>query len=148
MKIVASGRSRVQLNRQVVKRFKDLSDTVSIVVFSPDDLELVKGSPGIRRNYIDEILLGCDKNFRLVKTNFDRVIKQRNNLLKQGRGRLSKELEASLSIWNSQFIELSEAISKSRTELVRDIEPLVNTFYSQVAGKKEHVKFNQNMYIF
>ena len=141
MKIVASGRSRVQLNRQVVKRFKDLSDTVSIVVFSPDDLELVKGSPGIRRNYIDEILLGCDKNFRLVKTNFDRVIKQRNNLLKQGRGRLSKELEASLSIWNSQFIELSETISKSRTELVRDIEPLVNTFYSQVAGKKEQVKF-------
>jgi DNA replication and repair protein RecF len=141
MKIVASGRSRVQLNRQAVKRFKDLSDTVSIVVFSPDDLELIKGSPAIRRNYIDEILLSCDKKYRQVKTNFDRVIKQRNNLLKQGRGRLTKDLEASLSIWNSQFVELSKVISKSRTELVRDIEPLVDTFYSQVAGKDEQVKF-------
>jgi DNA replication and repair protein RecF len=141
MKIVASGRSRVQLNRQIVKRFKDLSDTVSIVVFSPDDLELIKGSPGIRRNFIDEVLLSCDKKFRVVKANFDRVIKQRNNLLKQCRGRLSKELEESLSIWNSQFIELSEVIGRNRTQLVRDIEPLVNTFYSQVAGKEEQVNF-------
>jgi len=141
MKIVAAGRSRVQLNRQIVKRFKDLSDTVSIVVFSPDDLELIKGSPGIRRNFIDEVLLSCDKKFRVVKANFDRVIKQRNNLLKQCRGRLSKELEESLSIWNSQFIELSEVIGRNRTQLVRDIEPLVNTFYSQVAGKEEQVNF-------
>ncbi|HJM20841.1 MAG TPA: DNA replication/repair protein RecF [Acidimicrobiales bacterium] len=139
LELAAGGRSRAQINRQRVQRFKDLGDVVRTVIFSPDDLELLKGSPAMRRGLVDDVLASIDSQFRAVRTDFDHILRQRNNLLKQGRGRLTPELEANLDIWNEQFIEVSNEIGRCRSNFVEKIEPIVADFYLRVAGTDDQV---------
>lgn len=134
IELASQGRSKAQVNKQKVKRFRDLGDTVRIVVFSPDDLEIIKGSPSVRRALLDETIAVGSAEFRAVRTEFDQILRQRNNLLKQARGRHTDELESNLLIWDNQLIEAAETIGKQRANFVASIQPVVADFYQRVAG--------------
>lgn len=134
IELAPQGRSKAQVNKQKVKRFRDLGDTVRIVVFSPDDLEIIKGSPSVRRALLDETIAVGSAEFRAVRTEFDQILRQRNNLLKQARGRHTDELESNLLIWDNQLIEAAETIGKQRANFVASIQPVVADFYQRVAG--------------
>jgi DNA replication and repair protein RecF len=139
LELSIGGRSRAQINKQRVKKFRDLGDTVRVVVFSPDDLELIKGAPSIRRSLLDDALASINRQFRAVRTDFDRILRQRNNLLKQARGRLTPDLEESLFIWNQQLVEAADEIGDHRSRFVSSIEPVVADFYRRVAGTDDQV---------
>ena len=139
LELSIGGRSRAQINKQRVKKFRDLGDTVRVVVFSPDDLELIKGAPSIRRSLLDDALASINRQFRAVRTDFDRILRQRNNLLKQARGRLTSGLEESLFIWNQQLVEAADEIGDHRSRFVSNIEPVVADFYRRVAGTDDQV---------
>jgi DNA replication and repair protein RecF len=139
LELSIGGRSRAQINKQRVKKFRDLGDTVRVVVFSPDDLELIKGAPSIRRSLLDDALASINRQFRAVRTDFDRILRQRNNLLKQARGRLTPDLEESLFIWNQQLVEAADEIGDHRSRFVSNIEPVVADFYRRVAGTDDQV---------
>ena len=87
--IVANGRNRTQLNRQPLRRARDLLGALRVTVFSPDDLVLVKGSPGERRELLDDVLVGLHPRHDQQRTDLDRVLRQRGALLKQAGGRPS-----------------------------------------------------------
>lgn len=139
LELSIGGRSRAQINKQRVKKFRDLGDTVRVVVFSPDDLELIKGPPSIRRSLLDDALASINRQFRAVRIDFDRILRQRNNLLKQARGRLTSDLEESLFIWNQQLVEAADEIGDHRSRFVSNIEPVVADFYRRVAGTDDQV---------
>ena len=139
LELSIGGRSRAQINKQRVKKFRDLGDTVRVVVFSPDDLELIKGPPSIRRSLLDDALASINRQFRAVRIDFDRILRQRNNLLKQARGRLTPDLEESLFIWNQQLVEAADEIGDHRSRFVSNIEPVVADFYRRVAGTDDQV---------
>ena len=139
IELAASGRSRAQVNKQRVQKFRDLGDTVRAVVFSPDDLALIKGPPSIRRSLLDDVLASINPEFRAIRVDFDRILRQRNNLLKQGRGRFTPELETSLSVWNQQLIDVGTRIGDYRAEFVENIAPIVADFYGRVAGTNDEV---------
>lgn len=139
LELSIGGRSRAQINKQRVKKFRDLGDTVRVVVFSPDDLELIKGAPSIRRSLLDDALASINRQFRAVRIDFDRILRQRNNLLKQARGRLTSDLEESLFIWNQQLVEAADEIGDHRSRFVSNIEPVVADFYRRVAGTDDQV---------
>ena len=139
LELTTGGRSRAQVNKQRVKKFRDVSDTVRVVVFSPDDLELIKGPPSVRRSLLDDALASINIQFRATRTDFDRILRQRNNLLKQARGRMTTDLEASLVIWNQQLVDAAAQIGDDRSSFVQDIEPIVADFYERVAGTDEQV---------
>ena len=73
IELAAQGRSKAQVNKQKVKRFRDLGDTVRIIVFSPDDLEIIKGPPSVRRSLLDETIAIGNAEFRSVRTEFDQI---------------------------------------------------------------------------
>ena len=91
--IAPAGRNRVQVNRQPLRRARDLLGALRVTVFSPDDLALVKGGPGERRRYLDDTLVAVHPRNDALRRDVDRILKQRNALLKQAGGRLDPEVE-------------------------------------------------------
>lgn len=142
---IATGRSRVQVNRQPLKRVRDLVDVVRVVVFSPDDLELIKGAPSVRRGLLDDVLASIDAGFRQQRADLDRVLRQRNNLLKQSRGRMDGEIEATLMVWDLKLAAAGEFVADARQALVHEIQPVVADYYARVAGAPESVTLQLEM---
>ncbi|MFL2987749.1 MAG: DNA replication/repair protein RecF [Candidatus Poriferisodalaceae bacterium] len=134
VELAAHGRSKAQVNKQKLKRFRDLGDTVRIVVFSPDDLGIIKGSPSIRRSLLDETIAIGSAEFRAARTDFDQIVRQRNNLLKQARGRSSEDLASNLLVWDEQLIGAANVVGQHRSNFIASIQPVVCDFYQRVAG--------------
>src|SRR5207244_1493998 len=80
--LATAGRDRVLVNRQPLRRAGDLLGALRVVVFSPDDLALVKGGPAERRRYLDDTMVAVDSRLDAVRDEFDRVLRQRNALLR------------------------------------------------------------------
>lgn len=119
------GRSRMLLNRQRVARTADLGEGILVVVFSPDDLELVKGGPGERRRFLDEVGALLHPAHARLKSDLDKILKQRNTLLKQSGGRLDGDTAATLDVWDARLVETGSALAQSRERVVELIEPRV-----------------------
>jgi len=85
--IQPSGRNRVQVNRQPLRRARDRLGSLRATVFTPDDLEIVKGGPSERRRYLDDALVALAARNDALRGEVDKVLKQRNALLKQAAGR-------------------------------------------------------------
>lgn len=137
--LTESGRGRVQVNKQRLARTRDLLGALRVSVFSPDDLELVKGGPAGRRAYLDESLVARRPAFDVLRSDLDRILRQRNALLKQSGGRLSAEAEATLMVWDTKLVEAGEALADARSALIDDLSPVLAQAYDDVAGRPAHV---------
>ena len=96
--LVASGRNRVQVNRQPLQRARDLLGVLRVTVFAPDDLDLVKGGPTERRRYLDDALVASHPRYDALRGEVDKVHKQRNALLKGASGRLDEGAAFTLDV--------------------------------------------------
>lgn len=132
--IVVSGRSRILVNRQRLVRNRDLLGALRVTVFAPDDLTLVKGGPGERRRYLDDALVSLRPKNDVLRMDYERIVRQRNALLKQAGGRLTPEIETTLDVWNSKMVECGEALAGERLRLLDALRPHLSTAYTQVAG--------------
>jgi DNA replication and repair protein RecF len=134
VELAAVGRNRVQVNRQKLARVRDLLGAVRVTVFSPDDLILVKGSPGDRRRFMDDTLVALATKYDAVRLEIDRIVRQRNTLLKQAAGRLTDEIEVTLDVWDTKFAEIADQFGYARATLVARLNPMVQEAYEQLAG--------------
>jgi DNA replication and repair protein RecF len=132
--IPVTGRARVAVNRQPLKRSRDLLGALRVTVFSPDDLVLVKGSPGERRRYLDDVLVALHPKNDALRAEVDRVLRQRNTLLRQLGGRLTAEAAPTLDVWDAKLVQAGEALAAAREELVATLEPVLARAYANVAG--------------
>lgn len=135
----ARGRGRVQVNRQRLNRTNDLLDMLRLSVFAPDDLELVKGSPGNRRDLLDRALVSVQPRLDSVRRDLARILKQRNALLRQARGRLDDDAARTLDVFDDRFAAVSETIGAARAQLVADVQPFVQQAYETLAGPSKSV---------
>jgi DNA replication and repair protein RecF len=135
----AVGRDRVLVNRQPLKRARDLLGTVRTTVFSPDDLVLVKGGPAERRRLLDDALVACAPRHDATRSDLDRILRQRTTLLKQAGGRLSPEVAATLDVWDAKLAEVGEVLGTAREKLVARLEPVVAKAYDDVASAAAQV---------
>lgn len=131
----ANGRNRAQLNRQPLRRARDLLGALRVTVFSPDDLSLVKGSPGDRRGYLDETLVALHPRHDQTRTDLDRILRQRGALLKGAGGRLNAEVELTLDVFDAKLVTAGEALARARQDLVAELEPLMGDAYDRVARR-------------
>jgi DNA replication and repair protein RecF len=134
--LVAGGRSRVQVNRQRLARSRDLLGALRVSVFAPDDLALVKGGPGERRRFLDEALVALHVRNDRLRSDLDRVLRQRNALLKQcigGRG-FDESAAFTLDVWDAKLAEAGEALANARVALVTTLGPALTEAYSAVAS--------------
>ncbi len=132
---LARGRpNRVQVNKQRVSRRADLVGLVPVTVFGPDDLELIKGGPGLRRDYLDDVLVQLHPGHARTRSEVERVLKQRNALLRSAHGRLTADVAATLDVWNTKFVAAGEEWAAARADLVARLEPRVRDAYDHLAG--------------
>jgi DNA replication and repair protein RecF len=135
VQINRSGLNRAQVNRSVIKT-RELPRYFSSVLFAPEDLALVRGDPSGRRRFLDELLVLRTPRLSGVLSDYERVLKQRNTLLKSARssGVRGSQL-GTLDIWDERLVALGSEIIDERAELVRLlIEPL-RAAYRSVAGE-------------
>ena len=110
IELVPGRRDRILLNRQRVSRSEELLDVLQVTVFTPDDLILVKGSPEYRRDYLDDVLGASSSRLGALRRNVERVLRQRNTLLRQVSGHTSSEVIATLDVWDSELAATGEAL--------------------------------------
>ena len=134
-----TGRDRVQVNRQPLKRSRDLLGALRVSVFSPDDLVLVKGGPAERRRWLDETLVALHPKHDAVRADLERVLRQRNTLLKQAGGRLTAEVASTLDVWDAKLAATGEVLVEAREEAVERLAPAMGTAYDQVASRADVV---------
>ena len=136
--LVAAGRNRVQVNRQKLQRVRDLLGTVRVTVFSPDDLIVVKGGPGDRRRFMDDTLVALATKYDAIRLEIDRIVKQRNTLLKQaqkaGHRDLPDDIAVTLDVWDAKFTEIADQFGYARATLVARLAPMVQEAYERLAG--------------
>lgn len=138
--VAATGRSRVQVNRQRLARSRDLLDALRVTVFAPDDLDLVKGGPSSRRRYLDDLLVAVHPRHDGTRSDLDRVLRQRNALLKQAGGRLDDAAAATLDVWDARLVTAATAWGTARRELVGELEPVLARAYDTVAEAAAEVR--------
>lgn len=129
-----AGRSRVLVNRQKLPRTRDLLGVVRVSVFSPDDLALVKEGPSERRRFLDDTLVALALKYDAMRLELDRVVKQRNTLLKQAAGRLDETSATTLDVWDAKYAELGDRFGQARAVLIARLSPIVQEAYEHLAG--------------
>ena len=135
LSISRTGRNRVLVNKQPLRRARDLLGVIRVTVFSPDDLAVVKEGPGVRRRFLDDTLVALAVKYDAMRLELDRVLKQRNTLLKQLGGRLNNEAEITLDVWDAKLAELGDRFGLARATLVARLSPMVTEAYEQLAGR-------------
>ncbi len=132
------GRSnRARINKSPLPRSRDMLGLVRTVLFSPEDLTLVKGDPSDRRRFLDDLLVQRAPRYAGIRADYDRVLRQRNALLKtardRGRRAPDEHFASTLEVWNQQLATVGTELLAARLALVADLEPLVGRAYETVA---------------
>ena len=128
------GRDRAQVNRQRVSRRRQLLDELVVTVFAPDDLVLVKGGPEERRDYLDDLLELVDPRAESVRAGFERILRQRNILLRQSGGHPDASALATLDVWDTQLVEYGTELAAGRRRLTSQLAPPAADAFRRLTG--------------
>ena len=132
--------NRVRLNRAPMPRPRDILGALRTVLFAPEDLALVKGDPGERRRFLDELLVATAPRWAGVRADYERVLRQRTALLKSAgakghlRGPAREAMTATLDAWDGQLARAGAALLAGRMRLVAALRPHVAAAYQAVSG--------------
>ena len=128
--------NRARINKSPLPRARELVGVLRTVLFSPEDLALVKGDPSERRRFLDDLLVLRTPRLAGVRADYDRVLKQRNSLLKTifaARGGSRDAALATLAVWDDQLVAVGTELLAARMALAADLAPYVGKAYEAVA---------------
>ena len=132
--LTAAGRSRTQVNRQVVRRRGDLHPALRVTVFSPEDIGVVRSGPADRRRFLDETLAVVDPKAARAGEEVEKVLRQRAALLRSAGRRLGPEEIATLDVWDARLGESGTRLVEAREHLVDQLTPLTERHLARLAG--------------
>ena len=125
--------NRARLNQNPTKSQREILGALQVIYFSPEDLDLVRGEPTHRRDFLDKLLITRAPRLAGVISDYDRVVKQRNTLLK------TRAPENALAPWTEQLINLGAQLSAERVALVEALNPYVASNYANLNEVKPAV---------
>lgn len=137
--IPAHGSNKASINTRPVRRTREVLGILRAVLFAPEDLSLVRGDPGERRRFIDELIAQLRPMAAGAKADYDRVVRQRTALLKTAGaamrrgGDQAESVLSTLDVWDGQLAELGAQVTASRLALVRQLAPFVTEAYASIA---------------
>jgi DNA replication and repair protein RecF len=132
--------NRVRLNRAPMPRPRDILGALRTVLFAPEDLALIKGDPGERRRFLDELLVATAPRYAGIRADYERVLRQRTALLKSAgakghlRGAARESMTATLDAWDAQLAQAGAPLLAGRMRLVAALRPHVTAAYEAVSG--------------
>ncbi len=143
-----SAPNRAQVNRSVIKT-RELPRYFSSVLFAPEDLGLIRGDPAGRRRFLDELLVLRSPRISGVIADYERVVRQRNTLLKSARASgVKTDRLSTLDIWDERLVALGSQLIEARTAVVAELSPEVANAYTSVAGEDHHATLANQLSIF
>ena len=143
-----SAPNRAQVNRSVIKT-RELPRYFSSVLFAPEDLALIRGDPAGRRRFLDELLVLRSPRISAVIADYERVVRQRNTLLKSARSSgMRGDSLSTLDIWDERLVALGSQLIEARTALVAELSPEVANAYTSIAGEDHHAMLGNQLSIF
>ena len=125
--------NRGRINKSTLPKVRDLVGLVRTVIFSPEDLTLVKGDPSDRRHFLDDLLVLRTPRLAGTRADYDRVLKQRNSLLKSARFGNRQGALATLGVWDAHLARVGAELLDERLRLVDELRPYVGRAYETVA---------------
>ena len=137
------GVNKVILNGAALPKTKNLLGLVSTVIFSPEDLDLIKGEPGSRRRFIDDFSTLLIPKFINTRSEYERTLKQRNALLKSlGRRTPTESAKATLAAWDEQLVTHGSELIATRLQNLTKLQPHISTFGNTISGDSEPLIVN------
>ena len=139
------GAKGVAINRLPIKKASDLFGILNIVFFSPEDLNIIKNGPAERRRFIDSELCQLDKLYLSDLTKYNKILNQRNKLLKDIYFR--PDLLETLPVWDEQLVDCGKRIIKRRKEFIEDLNEIIYDIHFKISGGKEELilKYEPNI---
>ena len=125
----------IAINKVPIKKASELFGILNIVFFSPEDLNIIKNGPTERRRFLDSELCQLDKIYLSDLTNYNKILNQRNKLLKDMVYR--PDLEETLPIWNLQLLETGKKLISRRQRFVEELGEIVHEIHYRISGEKE-----------
>ena len=126
---------QLKINGVKYKSMTELHNYLRVVLFSPDDLKIVKGSPAERRKYLDGCMSQQDKTYYRLIRDYDRIVQQRNNLLKELQ--YKKEHKAQLDVWNQYLVEYGSQIIYKRLQYLKVLVPMARKVQQALTSETE-----------
>ena len=127
----------IAINNQSIKRAAELMGILNVVFFSPEDLAIIKDGPSERRRFVDMDLCQLDGFYLYNLTNYNRVVTQRNKLLKDIQ--LNPELKDSISVWDEQLVKFGIKLIDRRNSFAGQLNRLVKNIHKSLSGHKEEL---------
>lgn len=127
----------IAINKIPIRRASELFGIVHFVFFSPEDLNIIKEGPAGRRRFIDLELSQLDKVYLSNLSNYNRIINQRNSLLKELYYR--EELIDTLDIWDMQLAEYGEKVIAGRKKFIEQVNDIISEIHYKLTGGKERI---------
>ncbi len=138
------GRRTAAINREILPRQLDFLGRLNAVQFSSLDLDLVRGAPESRRNWIDRLLIQLEPVYAHMLQQYERVLRQRNALLKTIRQQeqekqidIDREDLAQLKLWDEQLAATGSRVTRRRARVLHRIAPIAQTWHERISGKTE-----------
>lgn len=133
---ITSGKAnKARINKSQQRRARDILGIVRTVLFAPEDLELVRGDPADRRRFLDELLVMRAPRLAGVKSDYDKILRQRSTLLKSaGAARRSGSQLATLDVWDEHLAAAGSELLAARLQLVDELRGHVAATYAEIAS--------------
>jgi len=143
-----NGRRTVALNSENLRRQMDFLGLLNAVQFSSLDLDLVRGSPEIRRNWLDTLLVQLEPVYAHILQQYNQVLRQRNAFLKQNvETGHNKSLQSELAVWDAQLATTGTRVIRRRDRAIQRLAPIATVWHRNISGSTEQllVKYAPNV---
>lgn len=127
----------IAINGIPIKKASELFGIFNVIIFSPEDLNIIKEGPSHRRRFIDVELCQLDKIYVYNLMNYKKILEQRNQLLKDIYFR--PDLKDTLDVWDLQLAEYGSKVIKRREEFIKDINKIIKPIHSSITNEKENI---------
>lgn len=128
----------IAINKMPIRKASELFGIVNIVFFSPEDLNIIKNGPAERRRFIDLELSQLDKVYLSNLTNYNRIVNQRNHLLKEIG--FQSGVKETLEIWEMQLVDYGNKIIERRQKFVEEMNEIISNIHKKLTGERENLK--------
>lgn len=124
---------KAKIDAKLATRVDDFFGNLNVVVFTPEEISMVRGGPELRRRYLDRAVFTCDLDYLGAYHNYSKILKNRNALLK-------KNESYGLDVWTEQLVHAAQVVIERRKNYLKEIEKLLQGFYSEISGNDEQVQ--------
>lgn len=128
----------IAINKMPIRKASELFGIVNFVFFSPEDLNIIKNGPSERRRFIDMELSQLDRVYLSNLTNYNRIVNQRNHLLKSMG--IGGELKDTLEVWDMQLIQYGDKIIERRKEFLDRVNEIISSIHKKLTGDREEIQ--------